>query len=219
MKIFAPVIAALCIISGVSAQQLIPTNGTFFAPNIAGINQTYAIQEITWALEAQPHIPYHTFTGTVEQVFHHVSHNFPAYQWPGLDLETAVGVSHAPRDQSHPASGTVQCWRFAACALGNALSGITYLKGVPGQPIEGPGPGACARVSCGYDCGIWWCNDNPFGLILGGFNWIAEYANQIQQDCDYMGGSDTMTFGQAFHPTEDWNVILGRPAYVFAPTP
>lgn len=53
---------------------------------------------------------------------------------------------------------------------------------------------------------------NPFGLILGGFNWIADYANQIQQDCDYMGGSDTMTFGQAFHPIEDWNVILAKPA-------
>lgn len=217
--------------------QLIPSNGTFDAPNVAGVNQTYTIQEITWALEAQPHVPYHLFTGTVEQVFHHVSNNYPDYQWPGLDLEAAAGVSHARSDQSDPDPGNVQCFRFAACALGNALSGITYLKGVPGQPVEGPGPGACGRVSCGYNCGIWWCNDvsrtpmheiytsalwtadlsslrpqNPFSLVLDGFNWIADYANQIQQDCDYMGGSDTMTSGQTFHPTEDWNVILGKPA-------
>lgn len=51
-------------------------------------------------------------------------------------------------------------------------------------------------------------------MTLDSFNWIADYANQIQQDCDYMGGSDTMTFGQAFHPTQAWNVILGQPAYV-----
>lgn len=169
-----------------------------------------------------------------------MSNNYPDYHWPGLDFEAYVGVSQTRNDENNPDSGTVQCWRFAACTLGAALGGISYLKGVPGMPLEGPGPGACGRVSCGFDCGIWWCNDvrettpneclhllgdlplqvltyiclpqNPFSLVLGGFNWIADYANQIQQDCDYMGSGDTMTFGQAFHPTEDWNVILAKPA-------
>lgn len=147
----------------ITTSQRIPSNGTFTAPNAVGVNYTYAIEEITWALESAPHIPYHLFTGTVEEVFHHVSNNFPAYQWPGLTLDTAQAVS--PRE-STPDPGDVHCWRFAACTLGSALGGISYLKGVPGTPIEGPGPGACGRVSCGYDCGIWWCNE--VGLLALG---------------------------------------------------
>lgn len=48
-----------------------------------------------------------------------------------------------------------------------------------------------------------------YSLILGGFNWIADYALAIEEQCEYMGGSDTMTRGQNFHPNQGWNVILG----------
>jgi hypothetical protein len=45
--------------------------------------------------------------------------------------------------------------------------GIAYLRGVSGQPSAGPGPGACARVSCSYASDIWWCNDVRLPLNPG----------------------------------------------------
>lgn len=39
------------------------------------------------------------------------------------------------------------------------VEGISYLRGVPGSPSNGPGPGNCGRVSCSYESAIWWCND------------------------------------------------------------
>lgn len=40
--------------------------------------------------------------------------------------------------------------------------GIAYLGTVSGTPVEGPGPGACGRVSCSYGGAIYWCNDVSF---------------------------------------------------------
>ena len=37
--------------------------------------------------------------------------------------------------------------------------GIEYLRGVPGKPASGPGPGNCGRVSCWGESAIYWCND------------------------------------------------------------
>lgn len=43
--------------------------------------------------------------------------------------------------------------------------GIEYLGTVAGTPTEGPGPGACGRVSCSYGAAIYWCNDVSFDLL------------------------------------------------------
>lgn len=36
---------------------------------------------------------------------------------------------------------------------------MAYLRGYPGMPELGPGPGACSRVSCSDKAAIYWCND------------------------------------------------------------
>jgi hypothetical protein len=57
---------------------------------------------------------------------------------------------------------TVNCnpnpnWHSAY--LNGIEQGIKYLRGVPGQPSLSPAPKNCGRVSCAYECAIWWCND------------------------------------------------------------
>lgn len=142
---------------------------TLVSPNQEGNqNVTYSIVDLTWVLEAEPHIPKHLFTGTVNQVVHHVKTNYPAYPWPRVNgVSSRLGGGNATttngtsvEDLSHPnAGGNVQCWRFDLCTISAAWEGINYLLQVPGQPKEGPGPGSCGRVSCADDAGIWWCND------------------------------------------------------------
>lgn len=54
--------------------------------------------------------------------------------------------------------GTTSGWRVK--------QGIEYLGTVAGTPTEGPGPGACGRVSCSYGAAIYWCNDVSLYLFL-----------------------------------------------------
>ncbi|OJJ06378.1 hypothetical protein ASPVEDRAFT_139091, partial [Aspergillus versicolor CBS 583.65] len=84
--------------------------------------------------------------------------------------------------------------------------GIQYLRGVRGQPEMGPGPGACARVSCDTGTSIWWCNDDSQDKTLDGFGSIADGAGQIQWKCSW-GAFGQWTSGQIFHKT-GWNVIV-----------
>ncbi|KAL4885944.1 hypothetical protein BJY04DRAFT_179578 [Aspergillus karnatakaensis] len=87
-------------------------------------------------------------------------------------------------------------------------NGIDYLRGVPGQPVAGPGPGACARVSCSYNSAIWWCNDDPAGKTLASFGSIADGARHISLNCN-TGGFNGVLSGQVFHHT-GWNVIVRK---------
>ncbi|KZL67480.1 hypothetical protein CI238_01014 [Colletotrichum incanum] len=88
--------------------------------------------------------------------------------------------------------------------------GIDYLKAVKGQPSAGPGPGNCGRVSCGYMTAVWFCNDNTHDITIESFYELAEMAAIIQYYCAI--GRRTDFNGQAFHQTDNWNVVLGGAA-------
>ncbi|KAF6813785.1 hypothetical protein CPLU01_14570 [Colletotrichum plurivorum] len=96
------------------------------------------------------------------------------------------------------------CYNFGICKTGAIRSGINYLRGIGGQPTNGPGPGNCGRVSCSENSGIWWCNDSASSKNLSSFASIADGAQWIVDRCNY--GCD-YTGGQAFHETS-WNVIV-----------
>jgi hypothetical protein len=51
------------------------------------------------------------------------------------------------------------CGKWSSARSKPISNGIKYLRGLSGHPRAGPGPGNCARVSCSYQSGIWWCND------------------------------------------------------------
>jgi hypothetical protein len=57
--------------------------------------------------------------------------------------------------------------------------GINYLRGVPGNPHHGAGPGTCGRVSCSYGSAIYWCNESNTAKTLSGYNAIANSAQHI----------------------------------------
>lgn len=56
------------------------------------------------------------------------------------------------------------CFNYPLTKYGAIEDGIDYLRHVPFQPTNGPGPGNCGRVSCSWNAAIWWCNDvsSPF---------------------------------------------------------
>ncbi|KAF5007077.1 hypothetical protein FDECE_6581 [Fusarium decemcellulare] len=91
--------------------------------------------------------------------------------------------------------------------------GIKYLRGVKGKPGMPAGPGACGWVSCGYNAGIWWCNDDKMSKTLNSFGSIADGAQRVRDKCSHRfsnpgGTGDIMRVkGQAFHSTH-WNVIV-----------
>ncbi|KAF3768131.1 hypothetical protein M406DRAFT_39037, partial [Cryphonectria parasitica EP155] len=122
----------------------------------------YDIVNITWALEAEPYIPKHNYIGTIQEVVGHINDNYPNYTWPDVDLTYLSGntMDTSVAELSEPSErGIVHCWRFNMTTTSAAWEGIAYLNSIPGKPSNGPGPGACGRVSCADDAGIWWCND------------------------------------------------------------
>lgn len=95
-------------------------------------------------------------TGTIQEVYSQLKQINPTFETdfpPVEDNNTEVLAALQKRD-------TVNCGVFSDTGSVVAIkSGISHLRGVSGQPTNGPGPGNCGRVSCSYDSAIWWCND------------------------------------------------------------
>lgn len=144
-----------------------------FTNRVIGIDAPipgYDVVTIPWSLSPSPGAPAETFEGTVEEVLSSVLEKNPHfYQDFGISDHEATNTT-PKRDESGliEKRDTVNCnpnpnWHSAY--LNGIQQGISYLRGVPGQPQRGPGPGSCGRVSCSYQCAIWWCND--VSLIAG----------------------------------------------------
>ncbi|KAL2826707.1 hypothetical protein BDW59DRAFT_63195 [Aspergillus cavernicola] len=179
----------------------------------------YGIWEPEWEVEA---LPGHTLKsrGTIEEVRSELLRINP--DW---DSHYVVERSLEQRDQSSSSSwssefskradfyedGYLKCGVYTEADVGDVWTGINYLGGVQGRPGNGPGPGNCGRVSCGYDAAIWWCNDSPQAKQLESYDSIADGATAILQSCARDGGFswDNKVSGQAFHYT-NWNVIVRR---------
>lgn len=58
----------------------------------------------------------------------------------------------------------------------------------------------CARVSCEWNTGIWWCNDNAGYIELPGFNTIGDCAEVTRTTCMYYsyGYGQYVAVGQNF---------------------
>ncbi|KAL3492408.1 hypothetical protein BJX62DRAFT_224573 [Aspergillus germanicus] len=105
--------------------------------------------------------------------------------------------------------GRVACGgRWEQTSRDDIMRGIFYLRDVPGKPTNGPGPGACGRVSCSDRAAIWWCNDDDKPKTLESYGSIADGAMAVLEKCSYYKpGSYIHVSGQAFHNT-NWNVIV-----------
>lgn len=93
--------------------------------------------------------------GTVQEVYSQLKAINPNFEtdFPPIQINDTKTDGLEKRDN-------ILCDPFSDLASASAISsGINYLRGVPGTPTNGPGPGNCGRVSCSYNSAIWWCND------------------------------------------------------------
>ncbi|KAI0122898.1 hypothetical protein BJ170DRAFT_698056 [Xylariales sp. AK1849] len=85
--------------------------------------------------------------------------------------------------------------------------GLDYLRKLSGDCHGVTGPNKCGRLSCSWNAGIWFCNDNDHEIHV---SWLAVIH---AADTIYYGCRDqamvTQIHGQVFH-ADGWNVILGK---------
>lgn len=138
-----------------------PAN-SFAEGSLVTPNKTYEIIDINWYLEVNNTYNV-TATGTIQELFGNLTVADPLaaaainQSVSGTLNETNLIELLARDASSNPT--TIICNEFPSASAQRIRDGITYLKGVPGKPSNGPGPGTCGRVSCSYDSAIYWCND------------------------------------------------------------
>lgn len=157
----------------------------------------YIVVPLEVAVQAVPGGPVINLTGSVEEI-----HAQLVGINPNFDRDFAFDVSEveAPNKNAGldkrfgPVCGGGG-YNWGAAAGFRIGEGISYLRGVGGQPHLSGGPGRCSRVSCSWNAAIWWCNDSTGDANLPGFNTIADCAQVIRNACE---GSDGYVVGQNF---------------------
>ncbi|KAI1188780.1 hypothetical protein F5B17DRAFT_451362 [Nemania serpens] len=98
-------------------------------------------------------------------------------------------------------------WDSSFASVFHIRQGIDYLRKIHGDCTNGPGPGNCSRVSCSYQSGIWFCNDNPHPISVP-CSAFGDRAWDIVEKCYAHGDFPTdCVHGQAFNAT-GWNVYV-----------
>lgn len=128
------------------------------------------VESIEWEVQATPSGEMIKLNGTVKSVHEQLLAINPNYEAEFAALEPEQGVEH-DEDLEATASGDLakrtdfstykyECFgRWRGASPKYILQGIKYLRKLPGRPTNGPGPGACGRVSCSWNSAISWCND------------------------------------------------------------
>ncbi|KAM7189225.1 hypothetical protein V8F20_010229 [Naviculisporaceae sp. PSN 640] len=176
----------------------------------------YTVEDITWTIDVWGNGTMVNITGPVQHVVAEINKinpdllkNLNVTQPPSSstksnivlpqDLQQGIrcGESLDPKNNWDPAETLI------------IYEGVYYLRGVPGKPANGPGPGACGRVSCSYKNAIWWCNDKKQTQTLNSFGVIADCAKSLCDKCDTNTFNPPVhtCYGQNFMPN-DWNCIV-----------
>jgi hypothetical protein len=111
----------------------------------------YTVEYLQWEIEVSPGQK-HLLNGTVQEVMAQAIAINPAFKLVERNPANA-------KDSSIVKRGDKICNNFPQGKKGPLQDGVNYLRGLNGMPTNGPGPGACGRVSCSYASAIWWCND------------------------------------------------------------
>ncbi|KAL4963127.1 uncharacterized protein BDV14DRAFT_202167 [Aspergillus stella-maris] len=119
--------------------------------------------------------------------------------------------SSMPESQSHPSSNqkrhTLTCEpnpKKKGALRKRVKDGIQYLRKREGKP-ELP-PGKCAVVSCSWGDAINWCNWGPKEFTLPSYNFIADSAQAIFDDC--YDGHSKKPFGGWVDHADHWTVLI-----------
>ncbi|KAK4211586.1 hypothetical protein QBC37DRAFT_426618 [Rhypophila decipiens] len=155
----------------------------------------YEISEITWEVDVFNNGTLFNLTGTIEQVHADVSKMNPNSTFVSSAIHQGKPADAADDWTVHCGPGA---FNWLPARPGRIDDGIYHLSKVSGQPRAGPGPGACARVSCSWESAIWWCNDNLYDFALPSFTTIGDCAQMLNRDCQYIENHWDWVRGQNF---------------------
>ncbi|KAL0936075.1 uncharacterized protein CTRU02_208290 [Colletotrichum truncatum] len=165
----------------------------------------YGVWTPQWNFEVTPGGPNITFNGTVEEVLDQLQEVNPK-------LMASFNLKSTNNDLAtvDPKDFNVKCQdpKLRAGRVYAWQEGISYLRRVPGKPVGGPGPGECGRVSCSWNTGIWWCNDDDKEKTLESFRDIADGAQAGYLECTDTRYHEVWANGRMTHKTDNWNVIV-----------
>ncbi|KAH7029247.1 uncharacterized protein B0I36DRAFT_350157 [Microdochium trichocladiopsis] len=144
----------------------------------------------------------YTFRGTIQEIVSQIQHIDPNYAIPSTASGSAMVQTQTERRQT--AHTICMAGAAGACPdITKALDGIEYLKGVGGDCGLAAGPATCARVSCSWNCGITWCNDNDH-YVSWKCSDLWPSAHRVLDRCTFGAG----VWGQTFDE-QGFNVIVG----------
>lgn len=180
----------------------------------------YSVVGLSWAIESVPGNATSTIilNGTVQEVYHNLIDINPDYddllrKYRSSKAATALPDSfHSFDSMAEVPSNCGYCnvctKRWAPAAYMIILDGINHLNNLTGKPANGPGPGACGRVSCEWGSSIWWCNDNCERKELDSWREIVSATEDITRQCFWTERDKSLvTGGQIFQP-DGWNVVV-----------
>ncbi|KAI8629424.1 hypothetical protein F5Y19DRAFT_475411 [Xylariaceae sp. FL1651] len=162
---------------------------------------------LTWTGHVDDDGPLISFTGpNLQHIEAQIRERRPGFAWARIAESTTVKYP----GKSRSASNDVLChvpWPIIFASVFHIEQGIRYLHGIQGDCNIGPGPANCSRVSCSYDSGIWFCNDNPHPISVS-CSMLGDHALDIVEKCyDYGHFPTDQVFGQELD-IDNWNVIV-----------
>ncbi|KAM0489795.1 hypothetical protein ACHAP8_012210 [Fusarium lateritium] len=162
------------------------------------------------------------FKGTIQDVMKQLEIDYPEYARKAHEkIDAAMEAEEANEAPPSPEAQALDrlqrrdhniCWNFPAARERPIHEGIQYLRGIGGGLTVRAGPGACDRISCSSNAGIFICNDNRTPFFIPSWDNVANAAKACNNECRrfcFDCGLQTgwWTAGQRFHGA-NFNVIL-----------
>ncbi|PVH85714.1 hypothetical protein DL98DRAFT_583306 [Cadophora sp. DSE1049] len=201
-------LAAFILLLAIEVAMAIPTpKGTSLTERVSDIPEHYNIVPlvITGTIDGVAI----NHTGTIQQVFAQLDAEDNDFKLSDLGARDVPDLH--PRDTSYmtdvnciPVNG--QNWNRAN--QGAIREGINYLR--RGYMSCWVNAHSCARVSCSWDSGIYFCNNNNYNVGHPCFQ-ISDYAQAILDKCKYQKNmwADKEVGGQAWD-NGNWNVPVHK---------
>ncbi|KAI1506124.1 hypothetical protein F5X99DRAFT_426151 [Biscogniauxia marginata] len=170
--------------------------------------EQYQLSNITWTGSLIKNGPNISFTGrSLEDIDTQIKATFPGHVWPSTPKPKANASTGINKSTQRVVCDMV---RYSEADYEAIIAGVKYLSGKTGYcEMSGTEPGAplsCGRVSCSYNSGIFFCNQNNYPTSQP-CNWFADYAQSVLDTC-----LDEDTYpnikGQDYD-SDGWSVIVG----------
>ncbi|CAN9422000.1 unnamed protein product [Alternaria alternata] len=139
----------------------------------------YSVEPFEWEVDTPDGIS--LINGTLEDVQAETS-KYPDF---AIRSDNTVATDAELKKRTDFSNARAICGNYPEAPSRQINSRINYLRGLSGRPSNGPGPGACGKVSCAYRSAIWWCNDATSTKTLSSWGSIADGAREIVDRCQH----------------------------------